>query len=403
MKYVVGLMSGTSLDGIDAALVKIDENKNEELNIKIVNFLTIPFNNRIRSQLLDCCDEKNGTVDKICRMNFKIGELFAEVVYDLIDDSEISIDKLNLIGSHGQTVYHDVISRDFKSTLQIGAAGIIAERTGITTISNFRMRDIAAGGEGAPLVPYVDFMLFKSKRKNKVLQNIGGIGNYTYIPVDGDIGEVKGSDTGPGNMLIDTVISSLTESELKFDKDGKWAAKGNTNHYLLELLKTHPFFEKPFPKTTGRETFGNSFANKIIKQSKKLNLGRYDIVATVTSFSAWSIVEAYSKGIEVIEKKESSRNKIDQIIISGGGASNPTLVNMINYYSTKMLKSSPQIITMEDIGYSSEAKEAIAFAVLAYQTMKGRASNIPAVTGADNHVVLGNITPGLNFYKMLTW
>ena len=392
MKYVVGLMSGTSLDGIDAALVKIAEG--DPLNIELVQFTTLPVAEGLRQEVLACCDQKTGRVDRICRLNFSLAEESAKAVEQVVEKAGLTISQLDLIGSHGQTIYHDVQDQAAISTLQIGCAGVITERTGITTVSNFRVRDIAAGGEGAPLVPYVDQLLYSSRHYHRVLQNIGGIGNYTYLPAGGGKDDVRGTDTGPGNMLIDGVISILTGNQLKYDRAGNWAARGQVSSELLAELMQHPFILKKAPKTTGREEFGLELAQKIISRSFQLNLTEQDAVATVTAFTALSIVDAYLRYL---------KNGINQIILGGGGSYNPTLVKMIKEYSRQLLEGSPQVLTQEELGYSSEAKEAIAFAVLAYQTMKGRANNVPGATGAQKRVVLGDITPGKQFYQYLKW
>ncbi|MFY9356693.1 MAG: anhydro-N-acetylmuramic acid kinase AnmK [Defluviitoga tunisiensis] len=381
--YVVGLMSGTSLDGIDTALIDISEISSNDFDVKVINFINTPYDNLTRNKILECCDPKTGSVDKICRLNFELGELFAKSVEKIASLTNIKLSNIELIGSHGQTIYHDV-ENDYVSSLQIGEAGVIAQRTGITTISNFRARDIAAGGQGAPLVPYVDYILFKSDQYNRVLQNIGGIGNYTYIPKNGKIEDIQGTDTGPGNMLIDGVIQILTNGEKTFDKDGEMAIKGTVSTELLNELKKHPFISKKAPKTTGREAFGLNYARKIVNIGKELHLSNEDIIATVTNFTAFTIVDAYQRFI---------RNKIDQIIISGGGSYNPTLILMIKSYVKMLLGENVVVMILEQLGYSSDAKEAVAFAILAYQTFKRRCNNVPQITGAKYSVILGDITP----------
>ncbi|CEP78783.1 MAG: anhydro-N-acetylmuramic acid kinase AnmK [Defluviitoga tunisiensis] len=381
--YVVGLMSGTSLDGIDTALIDISEISSNDFDVKVINFINTPYDNLTRNKILECCDPKTGSVDKICRLNFELGELFAKSVEKIASLTNIKLSNIELIGSHGQTIYHDV-ENDYVSSLQIGEAGVIAQRTGITTISNFRARDIAAGGQGAPLVPYVDYILFKSNQYNRVLQNIGGIGNYTYIPKNGKIEDIQGTDTGPGNMLIDGVIQILTNGEKTFDKDGEMAIKGTVSTELLNELKKHPFISKKAPKTTGREAFGLNYARKIVNIGKELHLSNEDIIATVTNFTAFTIVDAYQRFI---------RNKIDQIIISGGGSYNPTLILMIKSYVKMLLGENVVVMILEQLGYSSDAKEAVAFAILAYQTFKRRCNNVPQITGAKYSVILGDITP----------
>lgn len=381
--YVVGLMSGTSVDGIDAALIDVTEKGPEELSVKVLNFINTIYDKNTREKILECCDPQTGSVDKVCRLNFELGELFAKSVEKIVSLTNLKLQDIKLIGSHGQTIYHDV-ENDFISSLQIGEAAVIAQRTGITTISNFRARDIAAGGQGAPLVPYVDYILFKSDQYNRVLQNIGGIGNYTFIPRNGKLDDIKGTDTGPGNMLIDGVIQILTNGEKTFDKDGEMAKKGTVSIELLDELKKHPFINKKAPKTTGREAFGLNYAREIVKKAKALNLKNEDVVATVTNFTSFTIVDAYQRFIG---------NNIDQIIISGGGSYNPTLILMIKSYVKMLLGENVVVMTLEQLGYSSDAKEAVAFAILAYQTFKRRCNNVPQITGAKCHVILGDITP----------
>lgn len=392
-KFVVGLMSGTSLDGIDVALVKIKENLRPK--VELIEFISLGYPQKICEEILTCCDEKSGTVDKICRLNFKLGELWAEAVLQVAKKARIRLSDIDLIGSHGQTIYHDVKEKNFISTLQIGLGGVIAERTGITTVSNFRIRDIAAGGEGAPLVSYVDYMLYSDTKYSRILQNIGGIANYTYLPAKADFSQIKGTDTGPGNMLLDGIVSILSNGRLNHDQDGKWAKEGKVSEEFLEKLMKHPFVQQKAPKTTGREVFGLSYTREIISQGQKLGLSAADILATTTAFTAYSIVDSYRRFI---------KGKIDQIIIGGGGSFNLTLLKMIKNYCNKLLINRHiNILTQEELGFSSEAKEAIAFAVLAYQTMKGIANNVPQVTKAKEQVILGDITPGRNFYDYLKW
>jgi anhydro-N-acetylmuramic acid kinase len=381
---IVGLMSGTSIDGIDVALVEIKEKTPENLDVKVLNFMNKPYNKETRENILECCDPNKGTVDKICRLNFQLGEMLAQAAKEVVEEKGFNLKDVELIGSHGQTIYHDV-GKDFVSSLQIGEAAIIAERTKITTINNFRTRDIAAGGQGAPLVPYVDYILFKSDEYNRVMQNLGGIGNFTYLPKKAKLEDIKGTDTGPGNMLIDGVVHILTNGEKNFDRDGKIAKKGEISDELLQKLYNHPFITKDFPKTTGREDFGLDYAQNIINIAKIMKLKDEDIVATVTYFTAYSVVDSYMRFIG---------ENIDQVIISGGGSYNPTLIFMIKDCIKKMINKEISVMVLEDLGYSSDAKEAVAFAVLAYKTYKGQYNNVPQITGAKSYVTLGQIVPG---------
>ena len=392
-KLVVGLMSGTSVDGIDAALVRIIEDQ-EGIETELVEFASLDFDQQMRQEILVCCDPKQGTVDRVCNLNFRLAELFAAAIEKVAAKADIPLEKIDLIGSHGQTIYHSVESKDNLSTLQVGTGAVIAQQTGITTVSDFRVRDVAAGGEGAPLVPYIDYLLYSDSRKSRVLQNIGGIGNYTYLPAGGSLEEVEGSDTGPGNMLIDGVVTILTDGQENFDRDGQWASQGEVSSEILTRLMEEPVILKDAPKSTGREVFGADFARKIIERGRQAGLSEADIVATVTAFSAKSIVDAYRRFIS---------GPIDQVIISGGGSYNPTLVEMIKAYCRQLLHTDITVMIQEDMNQSSDAKEGIAFALLAYQSMKGRANNVPQVTGASEPVVLGQITPGNNFYNYLNW
>ena len=386
-KFVIGLMSGTSVDGIDAALVKISENNGFDL--ELIDFISVPYTDKLRYKILRCSDEKKSSVDLVCDLNVSLGRTFAEAVIELIQKAEINFNDVDLIGSHGQTIYHNV-KGDQKSTLQVGSGGIIAEKTGITTVCNLRIRDIGAGGEGAPLVPYVDYLLYREDNHNRVLQNIGGIGNYTYLPAGCKLSEVKGSDTGPGNMMIDSAIYQLSEGKLRYDQDGNWASKGEVSDRLLEFMMKHPFIKKTVPKSTGREDFGEDYVRKVLEKAESLSLSHRDTIASITAFTALTIADAYERFLP---------SDIDQVIIGGGGSYNPELISMIEQY----LDSDIEVLTQEELGYNSEAKEAIAFAVLAYQTMKGRANNVPEATGADKRVVLGDIIPGNDFYKFLNW
>lgn len=380
---VIGLMSGTSVDGIDAALIEITEQDEQKLNVKVVNFINTPYSKKMREKILECSDPTTGSVDKICRLNFELGELFAQAAKEVVESKSLNMQDVSLIGSHGQTIYH-YVSDDFISTLQIGEASVIAERTQTTTVSNFRARDIAAGGQGAPLVPYVDYILFKSDDYNRVMQNIGGIGNFTYIPKKSTIGDIKGTDTGPGNMLIDGVVQILTNGEQSYDKDGKISERGKVSDALLDDLMAHPFIKKEPPKTTGREVFGLNYAKEVINKGKSMKLNDEDIVATVTAFTAKSIVDAYLRFIGT---------NIDQVIISGGGSYNPTLVSMIEDYAKKMISKKASVMVLEELGFSSDAKEAVAFAVIAYQTYKERKNNVPQITGAKRFVTFGEVAP----------
>ncbi|HKL75201.1 MAG TPA: anhydro-N-acetylmuramic acid kinase [Halanaerobiales bacterium] len=393
VKKVIGLMSGTSLDGIDAALVNISQAENG-LNIELVDFLNIDYKKEFRQKILKTTALDKSNIKDVAHLNIDLAEKFSEAVFSLLKKSNLTPADVDLVASHGQTIYHNVEDKEGISTLQVGSASFIAERTGITTVYNFRMRDLAAGGEGAPLVPYTDYLIYNSENKNRILQNIGGIANYSYLPANGELNDVVGSDNGPGNMIIDNAVETLTNGKMDFDKDGKMAGKGEASQKLLTEMMNHSFIKKTPPKSTGRADFGKRYTEKIVKKGKKMNLSKNDIITTITSFTALAIIDSYQKYLPT---------DIDEIIIGGGGSYNPYLLNKIKEYKNEKLRKDIKVLKQEDLGYSSEAKEAVAFAVLGYQTMKGKSNNVPGATGAQSEVILGEIVPGDDFYQFLNW
>ncbi|MGL4773442.1 MAG: anhydro-N-acetylmuramic acid kinase AnmK [Clostridium sp.] len=377
--YAVGLMSGTSLDGVDAVLVKI-EGASLQTNLEIMGFETIDIPEEIKQEIKDTCVEEKSSVDVICSLNFKLGYLFSEAVKSVCKKANFSIENLDFVASHGQTIYHIPKERNnlSKSTLQIGEPAVIAYETGALVVSNFRVMDIAAGGEGAPLVPFSEYILYGGMGKNIALQNIGGIGNVTVVPNTQNIDEIFAFDTGPGNMAINEACTILYGKS--YDKDGEIAQSGKVNKELLDELMSHPYINMVPPKTTGREDFGELFVKNIIQRYK--HLSSEDIVATFTMFTAKSIANNYKNFI--IPKVN-----LDMLVVGGGGAHNKTLMKFI-----KEELQNIEVVTQDDIGYSSDAKEAIAFVILANETLHNSFSNVKTATGAKENVVLGNITPG---------
>lgn len=377
-------MSGTSMDGITAALVEIGEDEDSErIKVKLIAYETFPFSDSLRKKLFDLCN--SGSVQELCVMNFYLGELFADAALQVIKKAGKQPSEVDFIGSHGQTICHlpsglasaGEFSRP--STLQIGEIDVIAEITGITTVGDFRPRDMAAGGQGAPLIPYVDYVLFASPDRNRVMLNIGGIANVTYLPAGGDLSTIKAFDTGPGNMIIDTVVQTLSGGEKKYDKDGMMAAAGRINGELLRNLLAHPFIYKFPPKSTGREDFGEPFAMQIINKAQLRGLTPEDLVATVTAFTVESIVENCRRFLGPFE----------ELIVSGGGARNLTIMRWLAERLPGI-----KVTTTEEYGIPVQAKEAVGFAILAYQTLRGKPNNVPAATGARRHVVMGKISWG---------
>jgi anhydro-N-acetylmuramic acid kinase len=375
----IGLMSGTSADGVDVAIIDIHKN-----NVDILAFDTYAYSPFLHRRILELGEQKPCSAADISNLNFLIGEVFAEAVIKLCKKSRISLQTIDLIGSHGQTIYHNpkgqrLDDRIIHSTFQIGEPSVIAQRTGITTVADFRPADMAAGGQGAPLVPFADYFLFKNKKYSRAVQNIGGIANVTYLPAGCCLENIIAFDTGPGNMIIDRLANILSKGKLKYDKGGLIAAKGKIDTAILNEMLRHPFFKRKPPKSTGREEFGKIFCDKFYRKAKNKSLSLYDILATATAFTAVSIARAYKQFLPVIP---------DEVILCGGGAHNKTLVKLLqqNLPGATILRS-------DDFGISCDAREAVSFAILAYATIKGLTNNVPSATGAVKKLVLGKIIP----------
>jgi len=382
---IVALMSGTSADGIDAAVCRI-EGAPPHLKVELLSFLKSYFDLRLRNRIFQAFSPRDGTVDLICTLNFEIGEAFAEAALQAIERANLTPEDVHLIGSHGQTIHH-LPGGPTPSTLQIGEAAVIALHTGITTISDFRTADVAAGGQGAPLVSYVDYLLFRDEGRTRAVQNIGGIANVTLLPAACSREEVLAFDTGPGNMLIDDAVQRATGGKQSYDRDGEIASRGQVNRALLAELMSLPYLKRPPPKTTGREEFGAHLGGHIWRQAKSRGVADEDVVATLTAFTAHSIADAYRRFLPPVE----------EVILGGGGSYNPTLRHLIEEELAPA-----RILLHEDFGIPSSAKEALAFAVLAYETWHGRPGNLPSATGAHCPVVLGKISPGRTWRKQET-
>lgn len=375
---VLGLMSGTSADGTDVALVAL-EGAPPNLRWQLLHHTTIPHPAELRAAILAATRPETGTVDRLCALNVALGEQFAHAALVGIREAGLSPSQVDLIGSHGQTVWHAPEGTP-PGTLQLGEAAIIAERTGIPVVSDFRARDVAAGGQGAPLVAYVDVLLLTHREKVRAAQNIGGIGNVTFLPPRArpDLTPFA-FDTGPGNVLIDAAAARATDGAWSCDENGVLAARGDVDERLLAELLAHPYFTRRPPKTTGRELFGGAFVEDVWERARVRGLRPEDVVATLTALTAHSIACACQDFLPVYP---------DEVIVSGGGARNSTLMRFL----TDLL-SPARVCTSDAVGIPGDAKEALAFAILAYETWHGRPSNLPSATGARHNVILGHVTP----------
>ena len=377
---VAGIMSGTSLDGIDVAIVDIDS-RHGGLKVKPVAFRSVAYPKLVREAILAVSNSMTHTAT-ISRLGFLLGELYAEAVKETCRRRRIPLDSIALLGMHGQTIFHESQSVEYlghrvASTLQIGEPAIVAERTGLWTISNFRERDIAAGGKGAPLVSMVDYLLFRHRRIGRVALNIGGIANITVIPAAAGRDEIVAFDTGPGNMVIDALVAHMTKGRERFDRDGRIARKGKIPARLLESMLSDPYFAFDPPKTAGREQFGREFAAGLIETGLSLPT----LIATATELTAQSIAQSITRSV-------SAEDRISEVIVSGGGVHNRQLRKRL-----RALLPQFTVVTSDVHGIHPGAKEAIAFAILAHEFIHGRPGNLPSATGARHPALLGRSSP----------
>ena len=379
---VLGLMSGTSVDGVDATISDI-RRRGQKLQAKLLAFDSLPYSSSLRNRILTV--SKKGNVSEICHLNVLLGEMFARAAHKVVKRSGLSVKKVQLIGSHGQTIYHrpqpirEPGIGSIRSTFQIGEPAVIAERTGITTIAQFRARDLAAGGEGAPLAPYAHSLLFGHQSRSRLVVNLGGIANVTLLPAGSHVQGIRAFDTGPCNMLLDGVMEILSHGKQLMDRGGRVAQRGQVDYRLLRQLLGHPYIIKKPPKSTGREEFGLPFIQRTLLKARRHHLSQADVLATCCRFISLSIRGA----------QQFMRHVVDEVVVGGGGVYNGALMaELAAAFHPVTVKP------MEDYGSHSKAFEAQAFAVLAYQTWHGQASNVPSVTGASRQVILGSVVPG---------
>lgn len=405
---VAGVMSGTSADGIDVALVRIGSKREpnpastrqsrrssepaggapRSLSFELIGHERFPYSKRVRAAVLAAMNATSARVADLARLNFLLGELYAEAVLATQKKYRIRAD---LIGCHGQTLYHQgepaaFLGKRLAVTWQAGEAAMVAARTGAAVVSDFRPADLAAGGKGAPLVPYLDYFLYRDPRRGRIAQNIGGIANLTAIPGGAPLSEVIAFDTGPGNMVIDALAEKLFGQP--YDAGGRIAARGKVIEPALGEFLQHEFFRHRPPKTAGREEFGREFARKFLLRCRKLHgLGdqkgiRADMLATATALTAFSVADAVRRFVV-------PRGSFSEMIASGGGTRNRTLMAFL---ARELAPFGIRLRSADDFGVPSEAKEAVAFAVLAYETWRRRPANVPAATGAKRTAVLGKIS-----------
>ena len=376
----IGLMSGTSLDGVDAALVEIKHNK-----FKLLKFVSTPYDLPFKQKIMRNLNDESAKLSEISSLNFELGYYFVNAIDELLKDTKYKYKDIDFVSSHGQTIWHDphgtkypnnreVLTKQVPSTLQIGSPSVINYLTGIQVISNFRSKDIVSGGEGAPLVPFSEYVLYGSKTKNIVFQNIGGISNLTYLKKNCNIDDVISFDNGVGNIMIDYFMNKYFN--MPFDRDGDIANSGKIIDEVLSYLKEDKYIYKKYPKSTGREKYSVEFMEDLASRFNFDNLDKKDIITTISEFTAFGIAYSYNNFLD----------DIDLVIVSGGGCHNKYLMRRIKEMTNL------EVITGDEFGINADAKEAMAFVVLGYYTLKGLPSNVRSVTGASKEVILGDIT-----------
>ncbi len=371
-RRIIGLMSGTSADGVDAVLVDV-EGSGRATHCRVLAFITVPLPVAVRQRILTLCGDE-ARVEDLCLANFALGEVFADAALAVVRRAGVPLSSVDLIGSHGQTVRH-LPQGQPASTLQIGESAVIAARTGVVTVADFRPADMAWGGQGAPLVPKVDWLLFGHPQVDRAILNLGGIANLTVLPHDAAADRVVAFDTGPGNMLIDGAVAQLTAGRERCDRDGARAARGQVHSELLAWLMAHPFLSRRPPKSTGREEFGEAYLALV---QQRFAGPADDLVATLTAFTARSVAEAL-RGVP--------GPPVAQLWVAGGGVHNPQLMALLQDHLPGVA-----VASLAALGVDPDAREALTFALLANETLMDEPGNLPSATGATRPVVLGKIT-----------
>ena len=380
-RRVVGVMSGTSLDGVDVVLAAL-RGAPPRLDWRLEAHRAAPLPDGLRRRLLAAAEGEALTAEEVARLHHALGEVYAAAVLELLAAARLAPSALAGIGLSGQTVYHRSARGEPGGgmTLQLGAAAVVAERVRARVVSDFRAADVAAGGEGAPLVPYADWLLFGSRDEGRVVLNVGGIANLTALPAGGAAGQVVAFDTGPGNLVMDGLVQLLTGGAARRDDDGDRAARGRADDALVVAALADPFFALAPPRSTGRERFGRAFVERWVADGRARGLTDDDLVASACELTARSVAEA-------VERFASPRGALHAVYVAGGGAHNPALLAALGRRLAPL-----RVETSQMLGVPPECREALAFAVLAHETLAGRPSNLPQVTGAARAVVLGQIS-----------
>lgn len=375
-RLVAGFMCGTSTDGIDIALARIRGGGGES-RVELLGVSSVPFEPDFRQRLLNLLVPNSLTAAEVTALSYDTAAMYAEALANLVHELGFELSDVDLVGHHGVVLYHAN-----GMYAEICEPTVIAERTGITVISDFRARDCAAGGQGAPLSPYADWVLFNHPSKSRAVQNIGGIGNVCAMPPNATVGELIGFDTGPGNRIIDQLVWIITDGDQTFDRDGTIARSGRVNEALLQKLMDHPYIARDLPKCAGRGEFGSESTAQLLQDSRSAGIRDTDTVATATAFTAYAIADSYRRFIF-------PRYAIDEVIVGGGGPKNPALMAHL-----RELLSPIPIRTHEDFGIPGDGREALSWAILANETLLGHPANVPQVTGARHRAILGKIIPG---------
>ncbi len=382
---VMGVMSGTSADGVDVALARVRGGGATRVSGELLAHATFRMGKAVRAEVLRVAEGRPATAGEISQLNFRLGEAFGDAVLRACKRFRVATSRIGLIGSHGQTIFHQgaaspFLGRPTASTLQIGEGAVIAARTGVHTVTDFRTADMAVGGQGAPLVPYVDWLLYTHPKMGRVSLNLGGIGNITVLPAGAELSQVYAFDTGPGNMVIDALVEYFTKGKKRFDEDGHIARRGASHAELLAEMMKDEYVQVTPPKSTGREYYGREYVERLLKLGKRYRASSDDLVRAATIFTALSVVDALKRFV-------ASRTTIAQVIVSGGGARNPVIMAQLAAALEPI-----EVMSSSALGMDIDAKEAYAFALLAYETWHRRSGNLSSATGAKRSAILGKIS-----------